>query len=179
MSRTTSVVSMLTHEANKVFNRPDDPPVGGVTGPLGVKPGVLVPALDNWDDCSQLFLTTGSRWRSQSFPQPDPMGACGGMYVAEFTVGVARCSQAFTEDNRLPSDEDLEREFTVQEDDKDRLEISICRAMGHLKDQGLISHFSRGPVHTQGPEGMTVAVYCTVTVAIQQMGMAGRVSLQD
>lgn len=178
MSRTSSVTAMLAFETNKVFNDDTKPPVGGVTGELEFRPGVLVPALDNWDTCSLLFLTTGGRWRTDQFPAVQAVGGCSAMYVAELTVGVARCSQAFGDSRGNPPGPGVtSAEFEVQEDDKDRLEIALCRAMARLRDQGLIEHWVKGVTHTQGPEGGTVAVHATVTVSITKKGMTGNVDL--
>lgn len=178
MSRTSAVTALIGHELNTVFNDADNPPQGGVTGELEFRPGVLVPALDNWGTCSLLFLTTGGRWRTDQFPTVMDAGRCGGMYLTEVTVGVSRCSNAFGDSRgNPPPPGQTAAEFEVQEDDKDRLEIALCRAMGRLQEQGLIDQWSRGVMHTQGPEGGTVAVYCTVIVAITKKGQQGNVHL--
>ena len=160
--------------AEELFTREDAPPLGGVTGPVEYRPGLLVPALDNWGPCSMLFVTAGRRWVSNTFPGLTEHQTCAGSPVLEVTVGVARCSSAFGDEHgNPPSADTLGRELDVQEDDKDRLERAVCVAMARLREQRHVSNWSRGPVEVQGPEGGTVAVYVTLLVQMTKTGVAG------
>ena len=156
------------------FNDPEKAPLGGVTGPVEYRPGLLVPALDNWGTCSMLWVTAGRRWRSTTFPGMTEHQTCQGQPVLEVTVGVARCSTAFGDEHgNPPSPEMLAAEMDVQEDDKDRLEIAVCSAMRRLTGDRHIANWSRGPVDVQGPDGGTVAVYMTIMAAMTKTGVAG------
>ena len=156
------------------FNDPEKAPLGGVTGAVEYRPGLLVPALDNWGTCSMLWVTAGRRWRSTTFPGMTEHQTCQGQPVLEVTVGVARCSTAFGDEHgNPPSADTLGRELDVQEDDKDRLERAVCVAMARLREERHMANWSRGPVEVQGPEGGTVAVYVTLLVQMTKSGVAG------
>lgn len=172
--KSSTLLGALGGALEDVFNRPDAPPLGGVTGPVEYRPGLLIPALDQWGDCSMLWLTAGRRWRSSTFPATGDVQDCRGQLVLEATVGVSRCSTAFGDERgNAPSAETLAAEMDVQEDDKDRLEVAVCRAMGRLREERHIGAWSRGPVEVQGPEGGTVAVYVTLTAQMTRSGVSG------
>lgn len=172
--KSTVVIGALGAALDERFNDADAPPLGGVAGAVEYRPGLLVPALDNWGTCSMLFVTAGRRWLSKTFPALTEHQTCAGVPVLELTVGVARCSSAFGDENgNPPSPDTLAGEMDVQEDDKDRLEAAVCSAMKRLRDDHHVSAWSRGPVDVQGPEGGTVAVHVTLLVQLTRSGAAG------
>lgn len=151
----------------QAFNPADEArtPVGGAVVPE-FRPGENIPALDAFGECALAWVTAGSRWRTDSFPAVSPAARCGGRRVGAFMVGVARCSVALDDGGQLPSQEQMAREFGVQEDDKDRLELVACKAAQRLVRAGVASNVAVDPVMVYGPEGGTVAVYVTVTVEL-------------
>ncbi|MES9219225.1 hypothetical protein ABEQ89_12350, partial [Cutibacterium acnes] len=133
MARTDQVSAALVRWMDKAFNDSEAPPVGGVSGGTELRPGVSLPALDNFDTCVLAWVMSGIRFRTETFPSPAEIPQCGGRLAVEFTVGIARCSEALGDGGVLPSIETMEREFAIQEDDKDRLWAATCRAAKELE----------------------------------------------
>lgn len=159
MARTDRVAECLARWMDKAFDNEEAPPVGGVSGGVELRPGVSLPALDNFGECSMAWVMAGMRYRTEVFPTPVESSVCGGRLVCEWTVGVARCSEALGEGGVLPSRETMEGEFAVQEDDKDRLWWATCGAARELEREGVVVNVAMWPVEVYGPEGATVAVY--------------------
>lgn len=171
--KSTKLLGALGAALDARFNDATRPPLGGVPGPVEFRPGLNVPALDNWGTCSMLWVTAGRRWRSQTFPVSAEGQRCEGGTVLEVTVGVARCSNALGELGDPPTVEHMAQEMDVQEDDKDRLEAAVCSALNGLRRDLHVTDWARGPVDTIGPEGGTVAVFITLTAAMAPSGLSG------
>lgn len=166
MARTDVVAEALTRRMDHYFNNPEMVPVGGLTGAAQLRPGMGLPPLDAFGECSLPWVMAGVRGLSESFPVLDVSADCRGRLVAEFSVGVARCSVALGEDGSLPSLETMEAEYARQEDDKERLWMATCTAMKELADEFKIKDAALGQIDVHGPEGGTVAVYRTIMVAL-------------
>ena len=137
MAVSDRVSETLVRWMDKAFNDEKVPPVGGLSGGCQLRPGVSLPALDNFEECSLAWVMAGLRFNTTQFPTPAETTKCSSRPVLEFTVGIARCSRALGEDGSLPSLEEMEQEFAAQEDDKDRLWKATCVAMRELRDNGL------------------------------------------
>lgn len=164
MARTDHISAALVGWMDKAFNNPDKPPVGDLSGGAQLRPGVGLPALDNFDDCTMAWVMAGTRGKTDAFPTMADYTQCGAQPVYEFLIGIARCSEALGEGGRLPDLDTLESEFAVQEDDKDRLEIASCQAVKELQADNRIIDYALAPIETYGPMGATVAVYRTILV---------------
>lgn len=165
MASTDVFSAELVKWMDKAFNDKRSAPVGGLGGPCQLRPGVSLPALDNFDDeCSLVWVMAGTRFNVDTFPTPSDVMRCGTRPTLEFTVGVARCSFALGEGGALPSLEEMEAEYARQEDDKDRLEWAMCKASAALQGNGEALNVALSPVEVYGPEGGTVAVYRSIVV---------------
>lgn len=159
MARSDVVAETLVRWMDRAFNDDAAPPVGGLSGGAQLRPGVSLPALDNFDECSLAWVMAGMRFNTETFPTPTEVSRCGSRLVLEFTVGIARCSVALGDGGVLPSLDQMEAEFAAQEDDKDRLWKATCVAAKELRDSGAVINTALYPVEVYGPEGGTVAVY--------------------
>lgn len=160
MARTDTVTAALVKWMDAAFNDEERPPAGGLSGGCQVRPGMGLPALDNFDTCTLAWVLAGMRGVTSSFPVMDDAPQCGGRMVVEFSVGIARCSTALGDQaGFLPTREQMEAEFAVQEDDKDRLWSATCRAVSELKESYAVTNAALLPIETYGPEGATVAVH--------------------
>lgn len=164
MASTDTFAATLVEFMDKAFNNKEAPPVGGLGGLCQLRPGVALPALDNFGECSLVWVMAGTRFMVDSFPTPADFVQCGGRATTEFTLGIARCSTALGEGGQLPTLEDMEAEYARQEDDKDRLEWATCRAKKHLEGTGAALNVALTPVEVYGPEGGTVAVYRSIII---------------
>lgn len=166
MARTDRVSEALVRRMDHYFNNADMPPVGGLAGGTQLRPGMGLPPLDAFGDCSLPWVMSGVLGVTTSFPTLDVSSDCRGRIMAEFSVGVARCSVALGDNGELPSLETMEAEYARQEDDKDRLWLATCTAMKELADDFQIKDYALGQVEVHGPQGGTVAVYRTIMVAL-------------
>lgn len=164
MSKTDHVSAALVKWMDLAFNDADAPPAGGVSDGCQLRPGMGLPALDAFEDCVLAWVMAGHRGKTEAFPTMADYTGCKGRPVWEFSVGIARCSVALGEGGYLPPIEQMESEYAVQEDDKDRLEAATCRALAELKDENRVLNMALGPVEVYGPSGGTVAVYRTIIV---------------
>lgn len=165
MASTDPIVVALLEKLRAAFCNDEHPPVGGVTGQPQPRAGNGVPPLDNFNDCSLLFLNVTNRFRSNEFPNQsvsdDP---CTMQKVVELQIGVARCTavaEAVGRKIALPSADTMAAEFGVQEDDADRLDWVLCRAAAKLKNDHDILSWAPEATTVLGPEGGTVAVIAT------------------
>lgn len=165
MSRSDSHVAALLSNMNLAFNNSKEPPAGGLVE-AQVRPGDLIPALDNFDECALAWVLAGSRFPTTSFPTIDTVADCRARQVFEYSIGIARCSQALDDNGYLPSLETMEAEFAVQEDDKDRLDAVVCRTIRQLKREYSGINFARGAIETYGPQGGTVAVHTSLSIEL-------------
>lgn len=166
MATTDAVSAALVGEMDRLFNDPDAPPPGGVVGPTQLRPGMGLPALDGFDECALAWVMSGVRGKTETFPAMSDAPGCRGRTIVEFSVGVARCSVALGYDGQLPTVEEMEAEYALQEDDKDRLAAATCRAAKQLEDGGYATNVALLPIETYGPEGGTVAVYRTIMIEL-------------
>ena len=164
MSKTDHVSAALVKWMDRAFNDDDAPPAGGVSGGCQLRPGMGLPALDNFDDCVLAWVMAGQRGKTEAFPTMMDYTECQGRPVWEFSVGIARCSTALGEGGYLPTVEEMESEYAIQEDDKDRLEAATCRAVAELKNDNRLLNVALGPIEVYGPAGATVAVFRTVMI---------------
>ena len=167
MALTDEVATALIKAMDDVFNNKDTVPVGGMTGETQLRPGQNLPALDNFGDCSLAWVMAQSRFRTESFPVGAVADSCQARRVVEFSVGVARCSEALGMGGSLPTVDIMAEEYAVQEDDKDRVEWAVCRAASKLKRDGIVRNVGYYPVDVYGPEGGTVAVYQSVVFELE------------
>ena len=167
MARTDAAAAALVKWMDRAFNDPDIAPAGGLSGGCQLRPGMGLPALDNFDEeCSLAWVMAGVRGVTEAFPTMSDVASCRGRTVVEFSVGIARCSTALGIDGMLPPLDVMEREFAVQEQDKDRLHTATCRASAELQEAGKATNVALLPIEVYGPEGGTVAVYRTVIIEL-------------
>lgn len=166
MARTDRASAALVKWMDLAFNDSDNAPAGGLSGGCQLRPGMGLPALDNFEECALAWVMSGVRGVTESFPTMSETPGCKGRTVVEFSVGIARCSNALGSDGYLPSIEDMEREYAVQEQDKDRLHTATCRAAGELERGQWATNVALLPIEVYGPEGGTVAVYRTVMIEL-------------
>ena len=172
MAKTDHAAAALVKWMDRAFNDDDAPPAGGVSNGCQLRPGMGLPALDNFDDCVLAWVMSGQRGKTEAFPTMMDATQCNGRPVWEFSVGVARCSDALGDAPYLPSIEQMESEYAVQEDDKDRLEAATCRAVRELQDANRVQNVALGPVEVYGPAGATVAVFRTIIIEPTKGGMS-------
>lgn len=162
MARTDRLVATCLEGLRLLFTNPDSPPYGGVTGQPQLRAGDGIPPLDNFDECTLLWLNITQRYRSTRFPEQAVANAhCGTGVVVQVQIGVARCSEALDYVGGLPSPDTMAAEFYAQEDDADRLDRVLCVAAKQARDADLIHDWAPMSTDVVGPEGGTVAVVAT------------------
>lgn len=166
MATTDLVSASLAEWMDKAFNDPANPPAGGLSGGVQLRPGMGLPALDGFGECSLAWIMSGIRGKTESFPALADHAGCGGRSIVEFSVGIARCSQALGKNGRLPSLSQMESEYAVQEQDKDLLAWATCSAARQLETSQAAGNFALLPIEVYGPSGGTVAVYRTVMIEL-------------
>lgn len=160
MARSDRLVATLLEALRVLFTTDgENAPVGGITGQPQLRAGDGVPALDNFDECSLLFLNITGRYRTTQFPQQAIENAhCGTSFVLEVQIGVARCSVALDYAGNLPDAATMEAEFNAQEDDADRLDRALCVTAREAQRNNIIHDWAPQATEVVGPEGGTVAV---------------------
>lgn len=145
-------------------------PVGGFTGPVQHRGGLLIP-LDGFpespsdDDCAtQAFVNVLRQWRTTSFPtEVGEVTPCGGSRAVLIQMGVARCSMAMDDDGNPPPPARLEHEALALLDDADRLYAAACRATKNADDEDLIQGSVIHAWEPVGPQGGILTGLLTVS----------------
>lgn len=136
----------------------DNEPYGGRLPRIEHRGGLLVPidaGLDSDGDCNaQGWVNLLRRWRTTQFPAEDAgVTPCGGVPAILVQAGVARCSQAMTDEGEPPPPEVMEREALALMDDAVRLERVMCGATVSADKAGLIHSAVVHAWEPIGPDG--------------------------
>lgn len=115
------------------------------------------------------WISVIDRYRTKRFPGMEkPDSACGGYRVMVYQIAVARCAVLFTPDGQTPGPDEYNHEALVVQDDADRMEVAVCRAMQRAVESGAIDAYDLENWVTISPDQGVVGGYYSVRAALSR-----------